>query len=204
MTLATHVDIALDRPVPNGGLFRFDVERYLEMVRLGLVTKDDRVELLEGLVVTKMGKNPPHVVVTRRIFASLASAVPSGWFVAKEDPIRLTDSVPEPDCAVLRGTVEDYVARLAGPADVALVVEVADASLSRDRDVKQRAYAHDEIPIYWLANLVAGRFEVYSDPSGPAEAPGYRSCVFYGPGDELPVVIAGQEVARLAVKNLLS
>lgn len=203
MTLATQTGMAVKAPPPDEGLFRFEVEQYLKMVRLGVFANDERVELLEGLVVAKMGKNPPHVVVTRRINKALSGILPAGWFVSKEDPIRLAHSVPEPDVAVVRGTTEDDMTRLPDSADVALVVEVAESSLVWDRDVKGQAYARDLIPIYWLANLVAGRFEVYTDPTGPVESPHYRSCTYYGSGDELPVVIAGQEVARLAVKDLL-
>lgn len=203
MTLATQLDIPIESPPSGGGLFRFRVDLYLEMVRLGLLDTDDRVELLDGLIVTKMGKNPRHVVVTRLIFAALSACVPKDWFVAKEDPIRLTENVPEPDLAVVREETERDTTTHPGSADVMLVVEVADALLSRDLGLKQRAYARDGIPFYWLANLVDDRFEVYSDPTGPSATPGYRSCVHYSRGDALPVVIAGREVARLAVSDLL-
>lgn len=202
MTLATHVETPLETPPSGGGLFRFSVDLYLEMVRLGLLANDG-VELLEGLIVTKMGKNPPHVVVNRRVVAALSACVPRGWFVAKEDPVCLSNSVPEPDAAVVREDRERETTTHPGSADVALVVEVAEASLSRDRGPKQRAYAFDGIPYYWLANLVDDRFEVYTDPTGPSATPGYRSCVHYGRGDALPVVVAGREVARLAVSDLL-
>ena len=202
-TLATQVEIPLETPPSGGGLFRFSVDLYLEMVRLGLLANDDRVELLEGLIVTKMGRNPPHILATKRIVSALSGVLPPGWHVSKEDPVRLSGSVPEPDCAVLRGTAEDYADRLPTVVDVALVVEVADASLTHDRNVKGAAYARDGIPFYWLANLVDDRFEVYTDPTGPSASPGYRTCVHYGRGDVLPVVVAGREVARLAVSDLL-
>lgn len=203
MTLATQVDIPIESPPFGGGLFRFSADLYLEMVRLGLLDKDHRVELLDGLIVTKMGKNPPHILATKRIVSTLSGVLPAGWHVSKEDPVRLSESVPEPDCAVLRGTADDYSDRLPTAAEVALVVEVADASLLRDRNVKGVAYGRDGIPVYVLANLVDDRFEVYSDPTGPSATPGYRSCVHYDRGDTLPVVIAGREVARLAVSDLL-
>src|SRR5690348_16945463 len=101
MTLATLTGVPASPPAGQEGLFRFDVEQYLEMVRLGIFANDERVELLEGLVVAKMGKEPPHVFTTKRVFAALNAAAPGGWHVAKEDPIRLATSVPEPDCSVI-------------------------------------------------------------------------------------------------------
>jgi hypothetical protein len=82
-----------------GPLYRLSVEQYLEAVRLGVLTEDDRAELLEGVLVAKMGKNPPHVVATKLLCAALARILPAGWHVAKEDPLRTEDSVLEPNVA---------------------------------------------------------------------------------------------------------
>ena len=57
--------------------------------------------------------------------------------------------------------------------------------------------------VYWIANLVEGRFEAYTEPSGPAEQPDYRQRKEYGPDDEIPVVLDGNEVGRLLVRELL-
>ena len=83
------------------------------------------------------------------------------------------------------------------------MVEVADTSLRRDRGTKQRVYARARIPVYWIANLPERRFEVYTEPSGPAPHPGYRQRQEYGPDEEIPVVLAGQEIGRLKVGDLL-
>jgi Uma2 family endonuclease len=53
-------------------------------------------------------------------------------------------------------------------------MEVADTSLRRDRSTKRRIYARAGIPVYWIANLPGRRFEVYTDPTGPAKPPDYR------------------------------
>ncbi|MBX6312718.1 MAG: Uma2 family endonuclease [Isosphaeraceae bacterium] len=203
MPIVTETPMAKEARAPFDPLFRLGVEQYLEMVRAGILTPDDRVELLEGILVAKMGKNPPHILATKRILRALAGALPAGWHVAEGDPIRTPDSVPEPDCAVLRGTDEDYRDRLPEPSDVALVVEVAETSLARDRGLKRRAYALPAIPTYWLANLVDRRIEVYTDPTGPADEPAYRAVAHFGPGDEVPLMLEGREIARLAVRDLL-
>jgi Uma2 family endonuclease len=81
-------------------------------------------------------------------------------------------------------------------------VEVSDSTISFDRNHKWRLYAHEGIPIYWIVNLVALRLEVYTDPSGPSDTPGYSSRKDYGPGEEVPLVLDGREVGRIAVNDL--
>jgi Uma2 family endonuclease len=195
-------------PVPAGSipvdrLYRLSVRQYSEMVCAGILPEHDRVVLLEGLLVTKMGKNPPHVLAGKRTLAALSGAVPPGWHVAKEDPIATLDSVPEPDCTVLRGSAEDYRDRWPDPADVAMVIEVSDSSLKDDQTVMRVIYARAGLPIYWIVNIPDHRLEVYSDPTGPADAPDYRQHRDYGPDDDVPLVIEGREVARIPVRDLL-
>src|SRR5439155_21803197 len=115
--------------VPSEPIWRLSVEQYHEMARAGILTKDDRVELLEGWLVAKMTKHPPHVIATGLIHDALRVIVPDGWYVSKEDPVTTLDSEPEPDLAVIRGTRRDYRDHHPGPLDVVLVVEVADTSL---------------------------------------------------------------------------
>ena len=106
-------------------------------------------------------------------------------------------------CIVIRGDPDDYPDLHPGPDEVALVVEVADSTLRRDRSTKKRIYARAGIPVYWIANLIESRFEVYTDPTGPADQPDYRQRQEYGPDDEIPVVLDGVEVGRLLVRDLL-
>ena len=165
------------------------------MIREGILTEDDRVELLEGLLVAKMTKNPPHIVATDLLQAALPRIVPAGWFVSMQNPVTMEDSEPEPDARVVRGQPRDYVGRRAGPGDAALVVEVADTSLPSDRGIKKRIYARAGIACYWIVNLSDGRLEVYDDPTGPAEEPDYRRRREYGPTDAVPLVIEGARSA---------
>ncbi|MEO6810051.1 MAG: Uma2 family endonuclease, partial [Isosphaeraceae bacterium] len=183
--------------------FRLSVNQYAEMIRLDILTEDDRVELLEGVLVAKMVRNPPHVLSTKLITDALSRSLPAGWHVSKEDPARTSESAPEPDCMVLRGGPRDYGDRWPGPNDMALVVEVAESTLSRDRVVKQRIYARAAIPVFWLVNLIDRRIEVYSDPSGPNDAPDYQTSRHYGPDEEIPLILDGLEIARFAVRDLL-
>jgi Uma2 family endonuclease len=173
------------------------------MIRTGILTDDDPVELLEGWLVYKMPKNPPHRVATRLLRQALESLGLVGWYVDAQGPITTADSEPEPDAVVVRGDTRQYLDRHPGPPDVALIVEVADTTLARDRTSKKRLYAVALIPVYWIVNLPEKQVEVYSDPTGPGDQPNYRSRQVFGPADEVPVVVEGREVGRLAVRELL-
>lgn len=87
---------------------------------------------------------------------------------------------------------------------MALVVEVADATLQRDRTLKLRVYASARIPIYWILNLQDARLEVYRDPVGEGAAAAYGRRTDYQPSDDAPVEIEGRAVARVTVRDLLA
>ncbi len=189
--------------IPPDPIWRLSVDQYHQMIRTGILTEDDPVELLEGWLVPKMPKNPLHRVATRRTRLALEDIIPAGWYVDSQEPITLPDSEPEPDVTVVEGSSEQYRDRHPGSGDVALLVEVSDSSLPRDQGSKKRLYARARIPIYWIVNLLERRIEVYSDPSGPGESADYRQRQDYGEAEEIPVVIGGREIGRLAVRDLL-
>lgn len=189
--------------VPGELVWRLSVDQYHRMLCTGILTEDDPVELLEGLLVPKMGKNPAHRVTTRLIRAALERALPAGWYVDSQEPITTGDSEPEPDVCVVRGDTRQYSDRHPGAPDLALVVEVADASVDRDREAKKRLYARAGIPTYWIVILPERRIEVYTEPSGATAAPDYRRRAEFGDSDTLPVVIEGRQVAGLPVQDLL-
>ncbi len=110
---------------------RMTVERYHQLTKAGAFTEHDEVELLDGVVTEKLPKNPPHRISTRRCDLAFSQAVPEGWHVQNQEPVTLQNSEPEPDVAIVRGQLQDYGDRHPGPAEVALVVEVADTPLGR-------------------------------------------------------------------------
>jgi len=189
--------------MPPEPVCRLSVSQYHEMIAVGILTHDDTVELLEGWLVPKMVKNPPHSTARHFTTKALEQILPSGWHVRSQEPITLSDSEPEPDVAIVRGDPEQYGRSHPGPRDVALVVEVADASLARDRSIKKQVYARAGIPIYWIVNLQERRIEVYTDPSGPAEVPDYRQHKNHAVGSELSLMIEGREAGRTPVAALL-
>ena len=173
------------------------------MIDAGILTTDDPVELLEGSLVQKMPKSPAHCLATQLVRESLETTMLPLHFVDTHWPVTLPDSEPEPDVTVIRGEPEQFRERHPGPSDIALLVEVADATLVRDQRSKKRIYAKAGIAVYWIVNLVDRRIEVYTEATGPTEKPDYRSKHFYGATKEVPVVLDGREVGRLKVKDLL-
>jgi Uma2 family endonuclease len=181
-------------------LYRLTVQQFDRMILDGTIADADRVELIEGLLVTKMGRYRPHVQGGNKGFWSLARILGPGWHVRKEDPVVVSEwSKPEPDLVVVRGRVADYDNRDVTAADVALVVEIADSSLSADQNDMARAYAGGGIPVYWIVNLVDRQVEVYTGP-GPA---GYAVTNVFGLDQDFPIVIDGVEVGRIAVAELM-
>jgi len=188
-----------DSMAPAAQTTRLAVDDYLGMVRAGDLDGDDRVELLEGVVVEKMAKNPPHVLGTKRTCKALAGVLPPGWGIAKEAPIRLADSVAKPDVAVLRGDDDGYALRLPRPEHIGLIVEVADTTLQEEQTTKMAIYASAGIPAYWIANVPASCLIACSEPSGSD----YLVRPVYGPNDFVTLILDGRQVARIAVKYLL-
>lgn len=188
------------QPIPDAPIWRLKVQQYHAMIQAGILTADDPVELLEGWLVTKMPKSRRHSLVTQLIREVLAQAIPSGWYVDAQEPLTTADSEPEPDVMIVRGQRRDYVEAHPGPEQVALVVEVADATLQRDRNLKRRLYAAAGMPVYWVVNLPEQRLEVFS---GPAEGVYQREAV-YTPGEAIPVMLDGQVIVTLPIQDMLS
>ena len=185
--------------------YRLTVAQYHAMAEAGILGAEDRIELLEGLLVTKMTKNDPQMLATELAQEAFTLALPAGWYVSMQNPITIVeaDSEPEPDAKVVRGLRRDYKGRRIFPADVSLVLEVSDSTVREDQSTKKALYALASIPSYWIVNLVANRLEVYTDPTGPDPSPDYRRRSDHGPDDLVPLVLDGREVARIAVRDLM-
>jgi len=187
-------------PSPES-LYRLSIEKYEAMVRSGVFTKRDRFHLINGFLVAKpTTQHTPHSTADELCGKTLDRVFSSGWHVRGGKPVRIPSrmSMPEPDRSVARGGIRDYLARDPEPADVPLVVEIADSSLRDDRGMAQ-VYGAGGIPVYWIVNLVDHQVEVYSGPS-PA---GYGSHQVLKPGQDIPVVAGGVEIARIAVSDIL-
>ena len=186
---------------PPGPLWPLSVEQYHQMIDAGILTEDDPVELLDGVLVRKMPKHPLHPFVTDGLREWLISVLPAGCFTKAQDPVTLPTSEPEPDISVIRGQRQAFVKRHPQAADAVLFVEVSETTLAQDRGPKKRIYARANIPQYWIINLVDRQIEVFRDPD--AAAGDYAQPMIYGVQDELPVVIDGKTIGKLRLAELL-
>jgi len=186
---------------------RITVEEYHRMAEAGVFGPEPRLELLEGVLIDKMTKNPPHILATDLLEELLHRLLPrgSGYCISMGNPVTIEDrdGEPEPDAMILRGNLRDYTGRRRAPADVALVIEVASTSYAFDRSSKWVAYAVARVPIYWIVDIGRQRLEIHSGPAGQGETAYYGLTQILGQDDEVALVLDGREIARFAVREIL-
>jgi Uma2 family endonuclease len=150
---------------------RFTVEQYERMGEAGIFSEDDRVELIEGEIVEMTPIGSRHAGAVNRLIELLTSTVGRRATVAAQNPIRIGGhSEPQPDLVLLRRREDFYAARHPEPADVLLVIEVADTPAGFDRRVKLPLYARAGIVEAWVLDLDGPALEVHRSPA----AEGYR------------------------------
>ena len=177
--------MSIPAPSETAAPIRMTVERYFALVDEGLLEPDDRVELLEGVVVAMSPRNPQHDTVVSLVLRALLEAIGGRAAVRCQCSIILGRySAPEPDVAVVAGHERDYMT--AHPRSAILVVEVADTSLAQDRLTKGALYAAAGIPEYWIVNLRTDCVEVLRDPE--PEAGRFRERTLLGHGERLTLV----------------
>jgi Uma2 family endonuclease len=185
------------------GLYRFSVAKYHKLIEIGILTEDDNLELLDGYLVHKMTRNPPHDACLQLIQETLPRLLPAGWCLRMQSAITLSRSEPEPDAAIVRGNARTYSTQHPKPADIGLVIEVTDSTLDADRIDKGRIYAEAGIAYYWIINLVDKQIEVYTPPSGATTTPSFARRQDYRVGDDVPLLLDGAAVANIPVRDLL-
>lgn len=189
--------------IPSSAIWRLSVEQYHAMIDRDILHSGDPIELLEGVLVPKMTRNPPHRIALAHLHDLLLMLIDREWHVETQEAITLEASEPEPDLAVIQGRVDDYPDRHPGPDEIGLVVEVADSSLSQDRGLKKRIYARAGIVEYWIVNLIDQQIEVYSNPTGPIDQPAYQQRLVFQPGESVPVKLGGVDLGAVAVSQVL-
>lgn len=175
---------------------RLTVDDYHAMAEAGILTEDDRVELLDGKIISKSPVGGPHVGCVMRLTRLFVDRTDANVFISVQNPIRLDPHWgPEPDLAIIRADTADQVPT----ADqVLLLVEVADTTLARDRTVKLPRYAIAGIPEVWIVALTEGYVEVYRRPSPN----GYGEMRRYTRG-EMIAGITLAELGMVAVDDIL-
>ncbi|WP_165232005.1 Uma2 family endonuclease [Aquisphaera insulae] len=174
---------------------RMTVAEYQELIESGIIDEKAPVVLIEGRIVGKMTKGTRHSASVGKVKDAIAAATGPGWVVRVEAPVVLPgrDSEPEPDVAVVRGVHDDYEGRDPEPADVALVVEVADSSLKADRELSE-TYLGGGLSVYWIVNIPDRRLEVYRSGA---------EVEVLAEGQAVELALDGKLVARIAVVDLL-
>lgn len=177
-------------------IHRWTRQQYDDMVLHDIFQPEERVELIEGVVVDMSPQKSFHATAISLIEEILRSVFRSGYIVRTQMPLALDEhSEPEPDVAVVPGQARDYTH--AHPTMAALVVEVADTTLRLDRKIKQAVYARNDIAEYWIVNLQDHCLEVYRNPQGEQ----YQSQTVLQRGETLAPLTRPDY--RIAVTDLL-
>ena len=132
----------------------FSVDEYHAMVEAGILTKHDRVELLDGEIIAMVPIGSGHASCVMRLSELLSEAVGKRAIVSVQSPVRLDEaSEPQPDLMLLKRRDDFYAAAHPTPADVLLLIEVSDTTVAFDKNVKLSLYARSMIPEVWIVNL---------------------------------------------------
>jgi Uma2 family endonuclease len=158
---------------------RFTADDYQRMGQAGILRREDRVELIDGEVVATTPIGPRHCASAERATRAFVTKAGDAAIVRVQGSVRLDlYSEREPDLVLLRPRSDFYASRHPGPADILLIVEIADSSIDYDREVKSRVYARSGVQEYWLADLNENLVFCYSSPRNEA----YESVRQYGRG----------------------
>jgi len=177
---------------------RYTIERYLALFEDGALDHDDRVELLEGVVVSMPPSNPPHAAAISRIMRALFEAIGRRAVLRVQSSfVAGPYSMPEPDLAVVPGHEPDY--DKAHPKTALLLVEVAHWSLPQDRLTKRAIYAAAGVPEYWIVNLRDGWVEILRAPDRKTRL--YAETSIARRGERISLV--GLSQVSVAVDDLL-
>ena len=164
---------------------RITVDEYEQMVESGILTENDRVELIRGEIVAKMPIGPRHAASVKRLIRLFPKRLGDNAIVGSQDPVRLIDSEPEPDITLLRPRPDFYASGHPRPSDILLIIEVADSSLDDDRTIMLPLYAEAGIAEFWIVNIPEELLEVYR---GPQPDGTYRDMTKLGRGQSTGIL----------------
>ena len=122
----------LPRLSPRQGVRKFTVTEYHKLIDEGFFAANEKFELVEGWIVNKMSRNPPHDVAIDKTHEVIQRHLPKEWRIRIQSAITTVDSEPEPDLAVVLGPAERYTDHHPGAAEIAMLIESAASSLEFD------------------------------------------------------------------------
>jgi len=210
MTTAEHLLHAPDEAAQSGirssalSVRRFTLDEYHRLIELGFFDNTERIELINGYLISMSPINPPHAACTSHLVGLLHGCFDSDVVIRSQSPITLPDLVsePEPDIVVARPDANYYADRHPGGDDILLLIEVSDTTLASDRTTKGSTYAAAGIQEYWIANLLERQIEVYQSPMPPVDGvTDYQTRIIYRGAD----VITPQALpdCRIAVEQII-
>jgi Uma2 family endonuclease len=202
MSVITQVPGIATAPPPYP-IYPLTLDRYHKMIQAGILDEEDRLEFLEGYLVPKMVRKPPHDGTIDLAHEAVEPLLPAGWRIRIQSAVTTDDSEPEPDLSVVRGSKRTYLTRHPRPKDIGLLIEVSEATLQQDRTDKGRIYVRARISCYWVVNLIDRQIEVYTEPTGPVRNPRYRRHRDHGVNSSVPLLLDGQDCGSIPVRELL-
>lgn len=173
MSAVLEINEIVPKTYTNGSNRRLiSVNEYDRMIELGLFNEDERVELLNGEIITIMPKGTKHAIFNDLVTDILKEKLGNQVYVRNQNPIVLDDfSEPEPDVVLVKPPRHNYLEKHPTPENIYLVMEISDTTLQIDREIKSMAYARAGISQYLLLNLIDQTIEDYREPSSS----GYES-----------------------------
>ncbi len=162
-----------------------NVDEYHKMAEIGILKPDDRLELIHGEIYELSPIGSKHAAVVDHL-AMIMNQLAKGIVIIRvQNPVQIDDSnEPEPDISLLKYRSDFYASTHPVPADVLAIIEVSDASIRFDKEVKAPLYASHSIPKYWIIDLENNRIEVYTNPKNGT----YSKIQLYMPGDDISLM----------------
>ena len=179
---AKGVTYTTNRPASAPTRRRFTVAEYYAMAEVGILEENDRIELLDGDLIVMPPIGVCHASIVDRFTNTLPPLFQGRAIVSVQNPTRLNDnSEPQPDIMLLRWRDDFYGGGHPGPADVLLLIEIADTSVVYDRTTKLSAYARAGISEVWIATRQDSRIEAFTEPIEGE----YSNVRYAGPGESI-------------------
>jgi Uma2 family endonuclease len=142
------------------------VKEFHQMFEAGILDSDERVELIAGQIIQMAAKGTPHTAIVTCTWKLLEDLSSADILIRSQEPIHLNDrSEFEPDIALVKSDPRFYVDHHPIPSEVYLIIEVADATLKKDCEIKAIAYAQAGIADYWVLDINANQLHVFREPS---------------------------------------
>ncbi len=177
-------------------LLEWTVGRYHRLTEEGILEEDDKIELLNGQLIKMSPVGILHAACVKKLRKLLGKILPDEIVIGIQDPVILNDlSEPEPDISILRPKDDFYADDKPQSEDIFFLIEVADTSLEKDREVKLPLYARAGVPEVWIVNLAEKTVEQYQQP----DKEGYRSVGVFRKGQSL----SNDLIPDISVKDIL-